>query len=197
MSLLVAPAGGQELSAEEMVAACVILLFAGHETTANLIGNGMHALVRSPDQLALIRDAPSLAAPAVEEMLRIDAPVQRVRRVALQDFELGGRRIAAGELVMAFLGAANRDPARFRDPDRLDVQRQDGPHISFGHGVHFCLGAALSRIEAPIAVSALLDAFPGLRLDPEHPPVWKRNITFRGLEALSLVASGDSRRGAG
>jgi hypothetical protein len=190
MSLLAAPADGQELSDRELVAACVVLLFAGHETTANLIGNGIYALLRSPDQLQLLREQPALAGAAVEEMLRFDAPVQRVRRVALCDFELGGCEIAAGQLVMAFLGAANRDPARVADPDRFDIERNDGAHLSFGHGIHFCVGAALSRIEAPIAVSELLGAFPAVALDRGRLPVWKRNITFRGFESLPLVTTG-------
>lgn len=175
---------GERLSDRELVATCVTLLFAGHETTANLMANGLLALLRHPEQLALLREDPSLTPTAIEELLRFEGPVQRVRRVAREDTELGGREIKQGDLVMAFLGAANRDPEAFDEPDALDLTR-DPKHVAFGRGLHFCVGAGLSRIEAPIALNELLARFPRMRLGAE-PIRWKANITFRGLEALPL-----------
>jgi cytochrome P450 len=175
---------GERLSDDELVATCVTLLFAGHETTANLIASGLLTLLRHPDQLELVRSDPGLMEDAVEEMLRFEGPVQRVRRVAARDVELSGREIAAGDLVMAFIGAANRDPEVFENPDRFDVRR-DPTHVAFGKGIHFCVGAGLSRIEAPIALNEILLRFPAVRLR-DKAVRWRPNITFRGLEALPL-----------
>ncbi len=137
ISLLAAPAEGDSLDDDELVATCVTLLFAGHETTANLLGNGVLALLRNPEQLDRLREDETLAPRAVEELLRYDSPVQRLRRRATVDVELRGRRIRTGDLVMAFNGAANRDPATFRDPDVLDIARADQGHVAFGYGIHF------------------------------------------------------------
>lgn len=175
-----------QLSDDELIATCVTLLFAGHETTANLIGNGMLALLRHPDQLARLRAEPALAGNAVEELLRYDSPVQRNRRRAARDVELDGRHIHAGQRVLAFLGAANRDPATIPEPDRLDITRTESRHLAFGLGIHYCVGAALSRLEAPIAITALLARFPGFRL-AAAPIRWKPNIAFRGLEGLHVT----------
>lgn len=175
---------GERLSDDELVATCVTLLFAGHETTANLIANGLLTLLRHPEQLELVREDPSLMEGAVEEILRYEGPVQRVRRVATRDTELCGCEIHAGDMVMAFLGAANRDPAAFDEPDRFDVRR-DATHVAFGKGIHFCVGAGLSRIEAPIALKEILRRFPAVRLADDDVR-WRPNITFRGLEALPL-----------
>jgi cytochrome P450 len=186
LGLLARPARDEDgLSDEELVATCVTLLFAGHETTANLIGNGLLALLRHPGQLRLLRDRPDLAEAAIEELLRYDSPVQRNRRRATRDVELAGRRIAPDDRVLAFLGAANRDPAVFADPDRLDIERSPGRHLAFGHGIHYCVGAALSRLEAPIALGALLRRYPRLGLAAADVR-WKPNIAFRGLEALPV-----------
>jgi cytochrome P450 len=171
------------LSDAELVATCVTLLFAGHETTANLIANGLIALLRHPDQLARLRAQPHLAPSAVEELLRFDASVQRNRRRAVADVELAGRRIRAGDRVLAFLGAANRDPAAFPEPERLDLGRTPNKHLAFGHGIHYCVGAALSRLEAPIALTAVLERFPGLALG-SSPIAWMPNIAFRGPREL-------------
>jgi len=177
---------GERLTDDELVSTCIVLLFAGHETTANLIGNGLLALLRHPDQLALLRSQPDLTCTAVEEMLRYDSPVQRNRRLATEDVEIAGQRIRRGDAVLVFLGSANRDPERFSDPDALDITRTPNHHMAFGHGIHFCAGAALSRIEAPIAIGALLERFPNLRLAEDFDERWHHNITFRGLESLEL-----------
>jgi pimeloyl-[acyl-carrier protein] synthase len=184
LSILASEHDGTRLTDRELIAACVILLFAGHETTANLIASGLLVLLQNPEQLALVRESPELMANAVEELLRFEGPVQRLRRVAGEDTELGGRSIAKGDLVMVFVGSANRDPEVFEEPDRLDVQRKIR-HLAFGHGLHFCVGAGLSRIEAPIALNELLARFPRMRVAPGDVE-WKPNLTFRGLEALNL-----------
>lgn len=183
ISLLVAPSA-DALDLDELVAACVTLLFAGHETTANLIGNGLLALLERPAALEGLRAASETWAPAVEELLRFDSPVQRNRRRATRDTTLGDRRIRAGERVLAFIGSANRDEAVFDRPDELDLGRGPSKHLAFGYGIHYCLGAALSRLEAPIALAAILERFPAIRLAPDTPPAWRPNITFRGLRQL-------------
>jgi cytochrome P450 len=187
MSILASPnEHGERLSDDELVSTCIVFLFAGHETTANLIGNGLLALLKHPEQLAVLREQPELAATAVEELLRYDSPVQRNRRIASVDVELGDKHIRQGDSVMVFMGSANRDPEKFPDPDALDVTRAPNQHMAFGHGIHFCVGAALSRIEAPIAIAALLDRFPRVRLADGYREQWRPNITFRGLESLEL-----------
>jgi cytochrome P450 len=172
------------LTEEEVIATCVTLLFAGHETTANLIANGLIALLRHPDQLDELRRHPEVGQSAVEELLRFDSSVQRNRRRAARDVTLDGRRIGAGDRVLAFMGAANRDPTAFPDPDRLDIRREPNRHLSFGHGIHYCVGAALSRLEAPLALGAVLTRYPRLRL--AAPVRWKRNIAFRGPEEVRV-----------
>lgn len=175
--------GDEPLSTSELIAMCVTVLFAGHETTANLLGNGLLALLDHPEQLEHLVSDPDLAEGATEELLRFDSPVQRVKRVATTDVDLGGTHIEPGPRVLAFTGSANRDDSRFSDADTLDITRTDVRHIAFGHGVHSCIGAPLSRLEAPIAFRALLDRFPDIRLGPERPK-YKNNIVFRGLESL-------------
>ncbi|MCY7417143.1 MAG: cytochrome P450, partial [Chloroflexi bacterium] len=187
VGLLAAPSRDVDrLTDDELIATCVTLLFAGHETTANLIGNGLLALLRHPEQLALLHDDASLMTGAVEELLRYDSPVQRNRRRATGDVELDGKHIRQDDRVLAFLGAANRDPGMFDEPDRLDVRRAAGRHMAFGHGIHYCVGAALSRLEAPIALDALLRRWPRMALADE-PIRWKPNIAFRGLEELRVT----------
>jgi cytochrome P450 len=178
---------GDRLTDDELVSTCIVLLFAGHETTANLLGNGLLALLRHPEQLGRLREEPGLMPTAVEELLRYDSPVQRNRRIALVDVELGRATIRRGDPVMVFMGSANRDAAKFADPDTLDVGRAPNPHQAFGHGIHFCVGAALSRLEAPIALLALLERFPRLRPADDYVARWRPNITFRGLESLELA----------
>jgi pimeloyl-[acyl-carrier protein] synthase len=182
-ALISAEDQGQQLSEAELVSMCVLLLVAGHETTVNLIANGTLALLRNPEARASLQADPELAGSAVEELLRYDSPVQFTSRHALADLDIGGRRIRAGETVIGVLGAANRDPAQFPDPDRLDLARAPNRHIAFGGGIHFCLGAPLARMEARIAIPALLERLPGLELGPE-PPVRRDTVTLRGLSSL-------------
>lgn len=178
--------GERVLDETEIVDTCVLLLFAGHETTTNLVGNGVLALLRHPDELGRLRADPNLIGAAVEELLRYDSPVQARVRVARHDVELGGRRIAAGDRVMALLGAANRDPDRFLDPDRLDLSRPDNRHLSFGYGIHFCTGAALARLEGAVAIGSLVRRF--LRLELEQTALgWRKTLTLRGLTALPVA----------
>jgi cytochrome P450 len=176
---------GSQLSESELVSMCVLLLVAGHETTVNLIANGTLALVRHPETRAGMEADAALPGSAVEELLRYDSPVQFTSRHALADLEIGGRRVRAGETVIAVLGAANRDPAQFPDPDRLDLTRAPNRHIAFGGGIHFCLGAPLARVEARIAISAMLERLPGMELGPE-PPVRRDTVTLRGLSSLPV-----------
>jgi cytochrome P450 len=185
-ALLQPESAGEDLNPDELFSNSIMLLAAGHETTTNLIGNGMLALLRNPDQLRELRDHPDeLIEPAIEELLRYDPPVQWTSRVAGEDMEFGGQKMRKGEIVVASVGAANRDPAVFKDPDRLDIRRADNKHLSFGTGVHFCLGAALARWEGQIAIAALLRRFPNLQLASRRVR-WRKGITFRGLHELRL-----------
>jgi pimeloyl-[acyl-carrier protein] synthase len=184
-ALIAAEDQGRQLSAPELVSMCVLLLVAGHETTVNLIANGTLALLRHAEARASLQADATLPGSAVEELLRYDSPVQFTSRHALDDLEIGGRRVRAGETVIAVLGAANRDPAQFPDPDLLDLARAPNRHIAFGGGIHFCLGAPLARVEARIAIGALLARLPGLALGPEAP-VRRDTVTLRGLASLPV-----------
>ena len=177
---------GERLAEDELVATSINLLFAGHETTTNLIGNGTLALLRHPDQLDLLRRRPELIPGAVEELLRFDSPVQRVRRITTCDITIGGRDIPEGTPVTAFLGSANRDPAQWDRPDELDVARPDVFPMSFGGGPHYCIGAALARLEGRIAFELLLDRFDELHLGDGFEDRWHPNVAFRGLVELPL-----------
>jgi len=157
----------------------------GQETTTNLIGNGVLSLLRNPAELARLRAEPSLVPSAVEELLRYESPTQHTARLAPEDVELGGKLIRKRQAVIAVMGAANRDPERFPDPDRLDLGRPDNRHLAFGWGAHFCFGAPLARIEGQLAFEALLRRFPDLTLEPE-PLVWRPNLALRGLQALHV-----------
>jgi pimeloyl-[acyl-carrier protein] synthase len=183
--LLAAEEQGDKLTEHEVIAMCLLLFIAGHETTVNLIGNGLLALLQHPDQLARVRADPALVPNAVEELLRYDSPVQRTARIATTEVDLAGHAIAKGAMVVAALGAANRDPAQFSDPDRLDVTRRDVRHISFGYGIHFCLGAPLARVEGQIALGTLLRRAPGLALD-EPSLEWRESSVLRGLKRLRV-----------
>jgi cytochrome P450 len=175
---------GSKLSNEELTANIILLFGAGHETTVNLIGNGLLALHRNPDQLRRLHDDPTLVTNAVEELLRYDSSVQMTGRTTLEDVEVGGVPIAKGESVLCLLGAANRDPAAYPEPDRLDVTRPNIRPLSFGGGIHFCLGAQLARIEGEIAISTLLRRLPGLRIDDVESPDWRQTFVLRGLNRL-------------
>ena len=181
--LIAAEEQGDKLSEDELLATCVLIFIAGHETTVNLIGNGLLALLQHPDQLEKLREDSSLLPGAVEELLRYDSPVQRTARVTKAAVQLGGKTIPGHALVVAAIGAANRDPERFVEPDRLDITRRDKDHIAFGFGIHFCLGAPLARIEAQIALGTLLRRMPRLALGSEVPQ-WRESSTLRGLKAL-------------
>jgi cytochrome P450 len=184
--LLQAEEDGSKLSNDELYANIILLFGAGHETTVNLIGNGLLALYRNPDQLALLKADPSLITNAIEEFLRYDSSVQMTGRTALEDIEdLGGRRIPRGESVLCLLGSANHDPAVYPDhPERLDIVRPNVKPLSFGGGIHFCLGAQLARIEAEVAINTLLRRIPDLRLDNAENPEWRPSFVLRGLKSL-------------
>jgi cytochrome P450 len=186
--LVQAEEDGAKLSNEELTANIILLFGAGHETTVNLIGNGLLALHRHPDQLALLKARPDLIGNAIEEFLRYDSSVQLTGRVALEDIDdLGGRSIPAGEAVLCLLGSANRDPAVYPDhPDRLDITRPNVKPLSFGGGIHFCLGAQLARIEAEIAILTLLRRLPELTLDDPVNPEWRPTFVLRGLQRLPV-----------
>jgi cytochrome P450 len=175
---------GAFLSDQEILSTCAMVLFGGHETTTNLIGNGLAALLTHDSELAKLRAHPELTPNAVEELLRFDSPVQKLGRVAIGDVEIGDARIAKGGRVFLVMGSAHRDPIQFEDADRLDVARKDVKHLGLGFGAHYCVGAALGRMEAQIALDALL-ALP--RLEPSWGElVWHDNSTIRGLEALPV-----------
>jgi cytochrome P450 len=184
--LIAAEEAGDKLNEIELLATCILLLIAGHETTVNLIGNGTLALLRHRDQLERLRREPGLIATAVEELLRFDGPVQRTARIPSEDVTFGGRTIAKGEMVMPFIGAADRDPAQFPSPDRLDIGRTDNRHIAFGWGIHFCLGAPLARIEGQIAINTLVRRLPKLELATGQPE-YRQSLTLRGLKALPVT----------
>ncbi|MCG8695116.1 MAG: cytochrome P450 [Minwuiales bacterium] len=187
---------GERLSEDELIANIILLFGAGHETTVNLIGNGLLALHQNPDQLARLKADPSLIPNAVDELLRYDSSVQMTTRTALQDVELGGVKIKEGEAVLALLGAANRDPEAYEDPDRLDVGRPDIRPSSFGGGIHYCLGAQLAKIEAEIALSTLFRRLPDLVLTGLDQPDWRPTFTLRGLQSLPARWTVPSRSAA-
>lgn len=173
-------------SASEIVSNVAGLLFAGHETTTNLIGNGLLTLLRHPAQLQRLRDDPAMIGSAVEELLRFESPVQWIARRAREPLEIGGKHIGAGQLVGLFLGAANRDPEQFPQPDRLKLDRHENRHLAFAHGIHFCVGAALARMEAQIAIDTVVQRLPMLRL-ATHNAEWRENVSMRGLNTLPVV----------
>ena len=186
--LVAAEDAGDRLDAAELLTTVVLLLVAGHETTTNLIGNGLLALLRHPEQLARLRADPALMPSAVEELLRYDSPLRRIVRTALDDTIVDGRPVRAGEQVVALLHAANHDPAVFPAPDALDLTRDARRHVAFGGGVHACLGAGLARAEAQIALAALV-ALPGLELASVAEPAWRPLETLHALESLPVTCT--------
>jgi cytochrome P450 len=187
-ALVQAEEAGDKLSEDELLGMVFLLLVAGHETTVNLIGNGVLALLQHPDQLRKLKDDPSLIKPAVEELLRYDGPVETsTERFAREDVDMGRTVIPRGEMVLVVLAAADHDPERFSDPDNLDITRTDNRHLAFGKGVHHCLGAPLARMEGQIAISTLLRRMPNLRLkgSPESLS-WRPGMILRGLRGLPV-----------
>ena len=180
--LVAAEEAGDRLTHEELVTTLILLLVAGNETTRNLIGNGMLALLRNPDQFQRLHRQPDLLDLAIHEFLRYDPPVQTDRRIALEDVEIRNQRIRAGQSVFSLIGAANRDPAVFSDPNTLDIGRKQTSHLSFGRGIHYCLGASLAVMDAKVAFAALLKRFSSIQLSTE--PVRRHQITLRGLSEL-------------
>jgi cytochrome P450 len=180
---------GQQLSEDELVAMIFLLLVAGHETTVNLIGNGMLALLKHPDQMEKLRDNPALIATAVEELLRYDSPLETAtERFAREDLTICDVKIPRGGLVSAVIASANRDERQFPNPDLLDITREPNKHLSFGHGSHYCLGAPLARLEGQIAINTLLRRFAALDLAlPPEELRWRRGLVLRGLEALPVA----------
>ena len=185
-ALVTAEVDGERLERDDLLVNLLLVLVAGNETTRNLIGNGARALLRNPDQLRRLSDDSSLLNGAVDELLRFDSPVQLDSRIAREPVELRGKRISPGQRVLCLLGAANRDPGPFPDPDRLDVGRSASNHLAFGRGVHYCLGAPLARLEGRVAFEALLPRLGGLRLAEE--PRYRDQVALRGLESLWLEA---------
>ena len=178
---------GDVLTEEELYAQCVMLLFGGHETTRNLIGNGLYTLLRHPEQASELRDNPELIRSAVEELLRYESPVQYTGRMVLEDFELREVLARRGQEIIFMLGAANRDGSQFKDPDRLDLKRSKNPHLAFGAGAHFCIGNQLARLEGQVAILKILQEFPKMR-SVSAEPKWLPNFSFRGLRALIVEA---------
>ncbi|MFH8890293.1 cytochrome P450 [Streptomyces sp. NPDC017949] len=184
--IAVRDADGDRLGEDELLSVAFLVLFAGYENTAQLIGNAIHTLLRHPDQLALLRKDPSRLPAAVAEFARLEGPaLLAIRRFATEDLTIAGVTVAAGETVLVSLSAANRDPARFPQPDALDLDRDTSGHLALGHGIHYCLGGPLARVEVEIALAALLERYPTLELvDPA--PQWRRSLRSRGLKELSV-----------
>ncbi len=190
MDLINARDAGDKLSDDELVATCILILFAGHETTTNLIGNATLLLLRHPDALAQLRADPTLIDTAIEEVLRFDGPTNSLVRVVAQEHALHGRILREGERVFVMVNSANRDPRRFEAADTFDITRAQNRHLTFGQGIHLCMGAKLAREEGRIAVQALIQRFPDLALDPDDPPEWLDAMVPRGTRRLPVRLTG-------
>ena len=186
-ALVTAEVDGERLERDDLLVNLLLVLVAGNETTRNLIGNGTLALLQNPGELQKLRDDPTLLNGAIDEFLRFDSPVQLDSRVAHEPIELRGKRISAGQRIICILGAANRDPKVFPDPNRLDIGRSAANHLAFGRGIHYCLGAPLARLEGRVAFEALLPSLGSLRLSEE--PKYRDQVTLRGLDSLRLEAA--------
>ena len=184
-ALVAAEEQGDRLSAEELISMCSQLLVAGHETTTQLIANGILTLLRHPSELEKLKQDPSLIAPAIEEIMRFEGPSQRQTRLVVEDVEMGGKRIPKGATVLLMLGAANRDSAEFPSPDQFDICRSPNRHVGFSSGIHFCVGAPLARLEGAMAINTLLRRLPNLRLAAEDFE-WRENMSLRGLKSLPV-----------
>jgi len=174
------------LTEEELYAQCIALLFAGHETTRNLIGNGMYTLLRHPQETAELRDNPEMIRSAVEELLRYESPVQFTARVLKEDIEICGQQIPKKWTIFCMLGAANRDPEQFEEPDKLNLKRLNNQHLAFSAGPHFCIGSQLARLEGQVALSQLVQRFPKMKLVGPRPE-WASTFGLRGLKSLSVT----------
>jgi len=186
-AMMEAEVDGASLTEEEIVANLIVTMVGGQETTTNLIGNGLLTLLRHPEEMERLRTDSSLIPSAVEELLRYESPSQHTARLAPADVELGNRQIRKRQAVIAVMGAGNRDPERFEDPDRLDLARKDNRHLAFGWAAHFCFGAALARLEGQIAFETLLRRLTNLKLDTKAPLQWRHNLGLRGLTALPVT----------
>ena len=185
-AMMAADVDGAKLTEDEIIANLIVTMVGGQETTTNLIGNGMLTLLRNPAVMERLRADSSLMASAVEELLRYESPSQHTARLAPEDVEMGGKHIRKRQAVIAVMGAANRDPERFPEPDRLDIDRKDNRHVAFGWAAHFCFGAALARMEGQIAFQTILRRLPGLTLDTSIPLEWRHNLGLRGLTRLPI-----------
>ena len=183
--MMAAEEDGDTLSLAELISNAVLLLFAGHETTTNLLENGFLALIRHPDQLQRFTETPTLAESAVEELLRYDGPVGSLARSILEDMEIGGNTIRKGQRLYCMLNAANRDPRQFDDPDGLNLGRANNRYIAFGYGIHFCVGAPLARMESRFALAAMMKRMTEIELG-DNPPVWRDSLVLRGLSSLPI-----------
>lgn len=177
---------GDRISEQELISMCTFLLVAGHETTMALLSNGLYALLKNPDQCRILQQQPELMKTAVEELLRYDSPIQHQTRVAAEPLTISGTRINEGQRVLLMLGAANRDPANFPDPDTLNISREPNRHIAFGLGIHYCLGAPLARIEANISLQEILRRFPRIRLEEQHL-LWRVHTSNRNPISMRVV----------
>ena len=185
-ALIAAQEQDDALTDDEIVSTCALVLFGGHETTTNLISSSVHALLKNPEQKRKLAEDPSLISTAVEEFLRYDGPSKSMVRLALEDFELRGKQIKKGQRLLLIQSAANHDPERFADPDSLDITRQPNPHVAFGYGIHFCLGAPLARVETAITITTILRRLPKLRLTADALE-WHPTIVSRALKALPVA----------
>ncbi len=179
-------AEGEVLTEEELWAQCVMMLFAGHETTRNLIGNGIYSLLQHPDKMSQLRENPELIRTAVEEFLRFESPIQCTSRIAKEEIEICGVRIPRRQPLLCMLGAANRDPKQFKDPDILNLKRLNNQHLAFSAGPHFCIGSQLARLEGQVAILGIIQRFPKMRLASRRAE-WEPNFGFRGLKTLPVV----------
>ncbi|MDZ4837727.1 MAG: cytochrome P450 [Candidatus Melainabacteria bacterium] len=184
-ALVAAEEDGKKLTEEELLANCILILVAGHETTVNLIGNSVRMLLQHPDQLALLKSNPELVPGAIGETLRFESPVQTTRRLAGEDMELAGQKIKEGDMMLLFMGAANRDPLQFPDPDKFDITRDTKKHLSYGHGIHHCLGSSLADTEGQVALETLLKRMPDMKVLPQKIEM-RNTFALRGVKSLMV-----------